>query len=863
MSTIAPGTFRAAPAPVSGWRRMFGDSLLVSGSAAICQALGVATSLLLRLALDPAQMGVWQALRLFLNYANYANLGISKGAARELSIALGRGETAEAERGLNLAFTVNTLSSFVYAAVLAGAGVWLGLASGGLWNNAWAVGLLALSVLVVLQRHVTFRVTILRCRQTFGVAAQLSVVEGILALVVGASAAWCWGLNGLYAGTLAVLGGALAFLHWRGAEGFAWAWDRREIARLIGIGGPILLAGAVSTLFQSLDKLMILAYSPDREFELGCYSLSLLVSGQIFGLANMLSLVMAPRYGELFGRVGRRREVAMLAARASELLAAALALLAGVAIVAAGPVLERMLPDYRPGLAPALWLVPGAVALGLSLPANQYLVAVGLQRRALAALLAATALAAAGNHLALTLGYGLVGVAISTSFSYAASYLVMVAISIWPELDRAARGRYVMVTLFTLVPSLTTATLLEIAWPSILCGLAAASLKMSLVFVVWAATALVGWLWGGWHTVCRAEAAPFILHAADNETCCQQKVVAGGRALAMPRQDSDRGIAKALPQPPRPSLAELERRCQKPDHRRIGNWMARRVSRPLALRITWLVLPWGVSAHAVTLVAWLCAVVAAAVFAVGTVYAWLTAAALLQLWYLLDHVDGQLARWRGTASLDGVQLDYLMHHTVNLVLPLGVGYGLAAAPLEPLWLALGLAWGLGLLVIGLVNDTRYKAFIERLKTVEGPLVVGRGCRPEAAAPRGAWRGAPWRMAPLGMAWWLARKACEIHVVMMVLTCVALVQWLLGDASLSGGRMLLAGMAFLAPATAAAVIVRSTRRETAEREFAAWYRVPDGCELVFDAGTWKVIPTTETNLHGEPSHELAQTAGHRV
>ena len=480
---------------------------MVSGSAAICQALGVATSLLLRLALDPAQMGIWQTLRLFLNYANYANLGISKGAARELSVALGRGETAEAERGLNLAFTVNTLSSFVYAAVLAGVGTWSALASGGLWSNAWAIGLLALSALVVLQRHVTFRVTILRCRQSFGVTAQLSVVEGILTLVVGASAAWYWGLSGLYAGTLAVLVGSLAFLHFRAADAFDLAWDRREISRLIGIGGPILLAGAVTTLFQSLDKLMILVYSPDREFELGCYSLSLLVSGQIFGLANMLSLVMGPRYGELFGRIGRRREVAMLAARASELQSAALAILGGVAIVAAGSVLGRMLPEYRPGLAPALWLVPGAVALGLSLPATQYLVAVGRQRRVLAALVAATAVAAVGNHLALTLGYALVGVAISTSISYGASYLLMVAISIWPELDWAARKRYVIVTLCTLVPSLTSAALLELGWPSVGTGRAAGMLKVALVLVVGAATVLVGWQWGGWKAAFRAEGA--------------------------------------------------------------------------------------------------------------------------------------------------------------------------------------------------------------------------------------------------------------------------------------------------------------------------------------------------------------------
>ncbi|HVX58993.1 MAG TPA: CDP-alcohol phosphatidyltransferase family protein, partial [Pirellulales bacterium] len=181
-------------------------------------------------------------------------------------------------------------------------------------------------------------------------------------------------------------------------------------------------------------------------------------------------------------------------------------------------------------------------------------------------------------------------------------------------------------------------------------------------------------------------------------------------------------------------LAELERRCQKPDHRRSGNWMARRVSRPMALRVTWIVQPWGVSAHGATCLAALTALASALAFARGTVGSWLLAAALLQLWYLLDHVDGQLARLYGTSSLDGVQLDYLMHHAVNLLSPWGVGWGLAGRPFEPVWLALGLACSLGLLSIGLVNDTRYKAFIERLKTVEGELLVSGGCRPAPAPP---------------------------------------------------------------------------------------------------------------------------------
>src|SRR5947209_5546299 len=139
-------------------------------------------------------------------------------------------------------------------------------------------------------------------------------------------------------------------------------------------------------------------------------------------------------------------------------------------------------------------------------------------------------------------------------------------------------------------------------------------------------------------------------------------------------------------------IADFESRCQKPDHRRVGNWMARRITRPFALRVTRVVLPLGVSAHMATLAAWGVGLAAAASFGWGTVAAWLVGAALLQLGYLLDHVDGQLARYLQTDSLDGTAIDYLMHHTINLLLPIAVGWGLAADGARQ-WLLLGLAWG--------------------------------------------------------------------------------------------------------------------------------------------------------------------------
>lgn len=281
------------------------------------------------------------------------------------------------------------------------------------------------------------------------------------------------------------------------------------------------------------------------------------------------------------------------------------------------------------------------------------------------------------------------------------------------------------------------------------------------------------------------------------------------------------------------SLAELEARCQKLDHQRLGNWMARRVSRPLALRVTRIVAPWGVSANAVTLAAWLVALVAALACGLGTPLGFVIGAILLQTWYLLDHVDGQLARLRRSESLDGVALDYLMHHAVNAAVPLGIGYGLARGTGQELWALVGLAWSIGLLVVGLANDVRYKAFVQRLKRVRGELRVvgGAGGRPMPAARM------PNSLLPLVK--WSAAKLCETHVLMNLLAVVATLELLLADRRPWGIAALCAAAATAAVLRAIKTIRELCAGDRVEAEFARWYQPPEGAWMAFEEGWWVV------------------------
>ncbi|HEX7449093.1 MAG TPA: hypothetical protein VF306_16185, partial [Pirellulales bacterium] len=159
------------------------------------------------------------------------------------------------------------------------------------------------------------------------------------------------------------------------------------------------------------------------------------------------------------------------------------------------------------------------------------------------------------------------------------------------------------------------------------------------------------------------------------------------------------------------------------------------------------------------------------------------------------------------------------------------------------WMVAGLAWSVGLLLLGLVNDARYKAFIGRLKQLEGQvMVVGGGRQMPPFAPAGsagpcarpldATEASHKREDHLALSpknvlvsvVHTARKFCEIHVVMNTLTAVAVAQLLAGGIAL--GKLYLAIAAPLALVTAVSTLARDIHRGAAEREFAQWYRALD-------------------------------------
>lgn len=495
-----------AIAPVRGWRTALADSFVVGGATLICQALGVVTSIAFRALLDPAQIGIWQGLKLALEYGNYASLGVSKGATRELTIALGSGDRARADRLAHLGFTFNMLTSVSYSALML-------LAAGTIWYTsatsyplAWSCGLAGMALLAILQRHVSFDVTVLRAQQAFRSTSLLNLLEAACMLIVGASAVWLWGLPGLYLATGVTLLASWRLLYHVRRRAYRWHWDAAEIGRLATIGAPILLIAVCGTAMRSLDRWLILGFSPDREFELGVYSLALLVTTQLSGVANVFAIVMGPRYGELLGSSGQTAVVARLAARLTEVKALAM-LLPGIATMTIGPlVLVALLPGYEAGLSAMLIRVPGVVARALAIPANQLLITIDHQRRALAAMIPPFIVGLLAAWYAHRQGWGLIGIAWAMTASDLVYLAVQAAVAFCRALRPTQQFRYAGMLLLGIVPLLILAVL-RVHTSFGVAGAWQAALLLAISLSAWSLVALWAWWRGGWSDVWRKERA--------------------------------------------------------------------------------------------------------------------------------------------------------------------------------------------------------------------------------------------------------------------------------------------------------------------------------------------------------------------
>ncbi|WP_181010438.1 CDP-alcohol phosphatidyltransferase family protein [Streptomyces sp. SM14] len=163
----------------------------------------------------------------------------------------------------------------------------------------------------------------------------------------------------------------------------------------------------------------------------------------------------------------------------------------------------------------------------------------------------------------------------------------------------------------------------------------------------------------------------------------------------------------------KPSVAEL-RPVVHPEgikDRASGeHWAGRLYMREVSLRWTRHLVNSRISPNQLTYLMVLTGVLAGAALLIPGIAGALLAALLIQLYLLLDCVDGEVARWRKQTSVTGVYLDRVGHYLAEAALLVGFGiraadvFTVEGASANWMWAFLGTVAALGAILIKAETD---------------------------------------------------------------------------------------------------------------------------------------------------------------
>jgi len=262
------------------------------------------------------------------------------------------------------------------------------------------------------------------------------------------------------------------------------------------------------------------------------------------------------------------------------------------------------------------------------------------------------------------------------------------------------------------------------------------------------------------------------------------------------------------------SISELNKICQKRNYRTEGSWFDRYIARDLAIRVSWALLHTPITANQVTLLGLLIGL--AGCFAIGLSgpILYLTGSLLLQIWYVLDKADGQIARYRKTMGLTGLFFDFIVHHIMHSVIFFALGLYAHQVTGKLLFVVWGFFTGMAIGIFNRIDETKYATFFVKFDLI-------RNITPKSPDSPKLRKREVGMKSVLKNIFSFLHKMSEIHILNGVLLITALFQTF-RDPSFDFRLWLFSFYGIVVPAISVTKIAYIILRNEIENEFNSAY-----------------------------------------
>jgi len=244
-----------------------------SASGIISQGLGIIAVFWVARLLGPSDFGVWNAVTLVLVYGAYLELGALSAMGRDLPYYFGKGDMEKAA-AIEGAARRTTIFGALVAALFIVAFSFLPTHS-----SKMALGLQAMTVVLILQQVYTYHLTVLRSHNCFREIGQQQVLLAAVSLVLAVLFVVYLKFEGRLVAAIMAQAVILLYALLRNPWVAVPKFNLSEVWSVIRVGLPILMSGFVLSLLATIDRLMVITFL--GETQLGYFGLAILLASAI------------------------------------------------------------------------------------------------------------------------------------------------------------------------------------------------------------------------------------------------------------------------------------------------------------------------------------------------------------------------------------------------------------------------------------------------------------------------------------------------------------------------------------------------------------------------------------------------------
>jgi hypothetical protein len=162
------------------------------------------------------------------------------------------------------------------------------------------------------------------------------------------------------------------------------------------------------------------------------------------------------------------------------------------------------------------------------------------------------------------------------------------------------------------------------------------------------------------------------------------------------------------------TLDELKKICFKPNEREKPSY-ARFITHWFSILVVKLIGNTRITPNQITFLSILVGLAATVFFLLGNPVSLLIGALLLEIFYIFDAVDGQLARYKGLSSVTGAYFDYISNHIIHPLIFFGIGIGLSSFDGNSIYSVGGYFAGFGMIFMYVIYDVKYNMLYHNSK----------------------------------------------------------------------------------------------------------------------------------------------------